>query len=240
MTKRFARAPSRPARHVGRVRAGRVRARRRLRQPRPARRQRGPLRVLGRAPERQAQPHRVREPAPTSRGRRTSYYTLPVAEGLRRDARALPGIRRDDDQLRGADRARRQARRRGRHRPRAARPRRAHQAGQGARLRLRVRGRRTPACSSPFPKQKGWTGKKTLARSPSRARQGLEASRAQAGAGHIETVDPVTGKPAVLFYAPVKTGRLELRRGRAEGRDPRRRPPPAHDADPGRPARAAG
>ena len=44
-------------------------------------------------------------------------------EGLRRDARALLGLRRDDDQLRGADRARRQARRRRRYRPCAEGPR---------------------------------------------------------------------------------------------------------------------
>jgi methyl-accepting chemotaxis protein len=54
-----------------------------------------------------------------------------------------------------------------------------------------------------FPAKQGWTGKQTM------AKLGVEniTNAAKAGrSGHVETKDPVTGRDAVLFYAPVKTG----------------------------------
>ena len=61
-----------------------------------------------------------------------------------------------------------------------------------------------------FPAQKGWTGKQTLKQIGDRRHveglAGISAATKAGRAGHIETTDPVTGKDAVLFYAPVETG----------------------------------
>jgi methyl-accepting chemotaxis protein len=60
-----------------------------------------------------------------------------------------------------------------------------------------------------FPR-KGWAGKKSLA-DLARERSAPELARvagalAAGRSGHVETRDPLTGREAVLFYAPVKTG----------------------------------
>ena len=61
-----------------------------------------------------------------------------------------------------------------------------------------------------FPRQQGWTGKQTLKQIADRRHveglAGVPAATKAGRAGHIETTDPVTGKDAVLFYAPVETG----------------------------------
>ena len=102
---------------------------------------------------------------------------------------------------------------------------------QGAGLRLRVRrGRHRPARRLPARTRAGPASERR-GRRKKRNVPGLAGipAAAQAGrSGHLETVDPVTGKPAILFYAPVQDRRLELRRGRAEGRGARRRQPAAH------------
>jgi methyl-accepting chemotaxis protein len=54
-----------------------------------------------------------------------------------------------------------------------------------------------------FPAKQGWTGKQTLAKL---GLGGITAATKAGRSGHVETKDPVTGKDAVLFYAPVKTG----------------------------------
>src|SRR4051812_12223066 len=60
-----------------------------------------------------------------------------------------------------------------------------------------------------FPRQKGWAGKKTVAQIASQRHvsglAGVPAAAKAGRSGYVETIDPVTGKPAVLFYAPVKT-----------------------------------
>ena len=83
-------------------------------------------------------------------------------------------------------------------------------ARQGARHRLRVRGvrhgpaRRLPAAAGLGGQEDGRADRAHSATSPGLA--GDPGRRQGRRAGHVETVDPVTGKPAVLFYAPVKTG----------------------------------
>jgi methyl-accepting chemotaxis protein len=61
-----------------------------------------------------------------------------------------------------------------------------------------------------FPKHKGWTGKQTVAQIARKQNvaglAGIPAAAMAGRSGHVETTDPVTGKDAVLFYAPVKTG----------------------------------
>src|SRR4051794_2609274 len=61
-----------------------------------------------------------------------------------------------------------------------------------------------------YPRQKKWAGNKTVAQIASQRHvpgmAGIPAAATAGRSGHIETVDPVSGKPAVMFYAPVKTG----------------------------------
>jgi methyl-accepting chemotaxis protein len=58
-----------------------------------------------------------------------------------------------------------------------------------------------------FPAEKGWAGKKTLRQlAGERKAPALERLGAGGKAGHVETVDPASGREAVLFHAPVKTG----------------------------------
>ena len=54
-----------------------------------------------------------------------------------------------------------------------------------------------------FPAKKGWTGKQTMSKL---GLGGITAAAKAGKSGHVETKDPVTGKDAVLFYAPVTTG----------------------------------
>jgi methyl-accepting chemotaxis protein len=54
-----------------------------------------------------------------------------------------------------------------------------------------------------FPAKKGWNGKQTMTKL---GLGGITAAAKAGHSGHVETKDPVTGKDAVLFYAPVKTG----------------------------------
>ena len=60
-----------------------------------------------------------------------------------------------------------------------------------------------------YPGQKGWAGKKTVAQIASQRHvsglAGIPAAAKAGRSGFLETVDPVSGKPAVLFYTPVKT-----------------------------------
>jgi methyl-accepting chemotaxis protein len=61
-----------------------------------------------------------------------------------------------------------------------------------------------------FPARKGWAGKKTLDGLAKERKadglRGITAATKAGKAGHVETVDPVDGREAVLFYAPVTTG----------------------------------
>jgi methyl-accepting chemotaxis protein len=61
-----------------------------------------------------------------------------------------------------------------------------------------------------FPKHKGWAGKQNVAQIARKQKvaglAGIPAAAKAGRSGHVETTDPVTGKDAVLFYAPVKTG----------------------------------
>ena len=60
-----------------------------------------------------------------------------------------------------------------------------------------------------YPGQKGWAGKKTVAQIASQRHvpglAGIPAAAKAGRSGHVETVDPVSGQPAILFYTPVKT-----------------------------------
>jgi hypothetical protein len=60
-----------------------------------------------------------------------------------------------------------------------------------------------------YPGQKGWAGKKTVAQIAAQRHvgglAGIPAAAKAGRSGSVETVDPVSGKPAVLFYTPVKT-----------------------------------
>ena len=60
-----------------------------------------------------------------------------------------------------------------------------------------------------YPRQNGWAGTKSVADIASQRHvpglAGVPAAAKAGRSGYVETVDPVNGKPAVVFYTPVRT-----------------------------------